>query len=125
MSHATQQFLQTWGVKHRLSSAYHPHSNLCAETAVKTVKRLIADNVSPTGNLNTDSFSAAILNYRNTPDRDTEMSPSHILFSRQLRDSIPTNPENLKMRSEWVLTQQAREHALARRHDSIKTKLVS
>ena len=36
-----QVFLQSWGVKHRVSSAYHPHSNLRAETAVKSGKRLL------------------------------------------------------------------------------------
>ena len=40
-----KNFLSDWGVEeHRVSSAYFPHSNLRAETAVKTAKRLIRDN---------------------------------------------------------------------------------
>ena len=34
-----KQFLTSWGVtKHRVCSSYHPHSNLRAETAVKSGK---------------------------------------------------------------------------------------
>ena len=28
MAESTQKFLQTWGVVHRVSSAYNPHANL-------------------------------------------------------------------------------------------------
>ena len=48
---ATQQFFTTWGVKHRVSSAYFPQSNGHAEVAVKATKRLLMANVSPSGDL--------------------------------------------------------------------------
>ena len=38
---STQRFLSNWAVRHRVSSAYNPHSNLRAESAVKSVKRMI------------------------------------------------------------------------------------
>ena len=95
MSGPTQKFLEKWGVRHRVSSAYFPHSNMRAETAVKTVKRLIADNTGKGGDLDTDAFMAALLTYWNTPDRDTGLSPSQVLFARKLRDSIPCKPGNL------------------------------
>ena len=60
MAGETQKFLRVWGVKHRVSSAYFPHSNQRAEGAVKTVKRLIADNTGGSGSLNTDNFAAAM-----------------------------------------------------------------
>ena len=37
-SFTLQTFLKTWGVDHRVSSAYNPRSNLRAETAVKSMK---------------------------------------------------------------------------------------
>ena len=40
----TEQFLKRWGVAHRLSSAYHPHSNLRAELGVKVIKRMLREN---------------------------------------------------------------------------------
>ena len=46
-AHSTQQLLANWGVHHRRCSAYHPHSNNRAETAVKSMKRLIAGNTGP------------------------------------------------------------------------------
>ena len=89
MSRQTQKFLEVWGVKHRVSSAYYPHSNLRAETGVKSMKRLIKDNVGPGGSVDTDKFAAALLQYRNTPDRDTLLSPAQVLYARQLRDVVP------------------------------------
>ena len=47
----TQEFLKRWGVSHRLSSAYHPRSNGRAEVAVKSMKRLLQDNVGPSGEI--------------------------------------------------------------------------
>ena len=116
LSAATQQFLANWNVDHRVSTAYNPHANLRAETAVKTVKRIITDNVGTDGSLDNDSFASSLLNYRNTPDRDTGHSPSQVLFARQLRDALPTHPRNLQIRKEWVLTRDLREKALAKRH---------
>ena len=37
VAHSTKEFLEAWGVEHRVSSAHHPHSNLRAESTVKTV----------------------------------------------------------------------------------------
>ena len=116
MSATTKRFLGVWGVSQRISSAYFPHSNLRAETGVKSVKRLIADNTGTGGSLETDSFAAALLQYRNTPDRDTGLSPAQVLYARQLRDAVPTVPSKLELRKDWVLTKDLRERALARRH---------
>ena len=69
-AYATQQFFITWGVKHRVSSAYFPQSNGRAEVAVKAAKCLLMANVSPSGDLNNDSFLRALLQLRNTPDPD-------------------------------------------------------
>ncbi|XP_064098515.1 uncharacterized protein LOC135209691 [Macrobrachium nipponense] len=68
-------FLQKWmGVRMRISSAHYPKSNGRAEAAVRTAKRTIQDNTRSDGNLNTDSFARAILQYRNTPLRDIDKS---------------------------------------------------
>ena len=76
VSSTTQEFLKEWGVHHRLSSAYHPHSNQRAELGVKTAKRFIRDNVDKSGSLDNDKFGRALLYYRNTPCRDLKLSPA-------------------------------------------------
>ena len=80
------------------------------------MKLLIKENIGPSGSLNTDAFAAALLTYCNTPDRDTKRSPAQVLYARKLWDTIPCQPSDLWLRPEWVLTREARERALARRH---------
>lgn len=50
----TREFLKSWGVTHRITSVANPHANCRAELAVKTVKRMLADNTRATGSLDTD-----------------------------------------------------------------------
>ena len=73
-------------------------------------------NTGPGGSLECDTFAAALMAYRNTPDRDTKLSPSQILFARKMSDTVPVRPSDLELRAEWVFTREARERALARRH---------
>jgi hypothetical protein len=113
---STQRFLKDWGVHHRLSSVAFPHSNCRAEVGVKTVKRLIVDNTSPHGDLDTDAFQRAMLQYRNTPDRETKASPAMCIFERQIRDFIPVPPGRYKPHITWQETLALREGALRNRH---------
>eukprot|EP00057_Strongylocentrotus_purpuratus_P023555 XP_011678029.1 PREDICTED: uncharacterized protein K02A2.6-like [Strongylocentrotus purpuratus] len=52
----TRRFLQDWGIHHRLPSVAYPHSNCRDEVGVQTIKRLLLDNTSPTGALDTNAF---------------------------------------------------------------------
>ena len=56
-----ESFLQQYGIKHRISSVANPHANCRAELAVKSMKRLIRDNISLDGSPNNAKFSRAIL----------------------------------------------------------------
>ena len=96
-------FLKKWGIRHRLSSAHYPQSNGRTEVAVKTAKRLLQENISRSGHLNTGKVSRAQLQYHNTPGRGTAgESPARIIFGRDLRDSLPipraARPECGKLR---------------------------
>ena len=115
----TQVFFKDWGIHHRLTSVANPHANSRAEIAVKTVKRMLRDNRSPTGKINTDKFYRALMTYRNTPDRDTGLSPAEVLYGRPLKDFLPSNPTTRNnhpvMSSMWQNLAKHREHALSSR----------
>ena len=67
--------MKQYGIKHRVSSVANPHANSRAELGVKTVKRLLRENTGKFGHLNVAKVSRALMGFRNTPDRDTKLSP--------------------------------------------------
>ena len=109
MSGDFQQFLTTWFIRHRLSSAHYPTSNGRAELAVKSAKRLIMGNTSPNGSLDNDKVTRAILQYRNTPLEDCGLSPAQLLLHRQLKDGVPSVPSLYKPDPQWIQAAQRRE----------------
>ena len=122
-SYETRKFLNNWAVHHRMSSAYFPHSNTRAEIGVKTIKRLIMENCGSDGSLDTDKFQRAILQYRNTPDRDTGLSPAMCVFGRVIRDFIPVHPGRYLPHPTWRQTLASREAALRNRHQKTCERL--
>ena len=132
-----KEFLDVWGVSHRNSAAYNPESNGRAEVGVKSVKRLLRDNVDAQGRLNTDAVLRAMLQFRNTPDPDTGWSPAKLLLGRQLRDSLPLHPDSASLfprtgfqagdkespvLQEWKDVWAAKEVALKNRADKMVDK---
>ena len=67
---------------------------------MKTAKRLLMDNIQHNGGLDSDKFARALLQYRNTPLPDLEVSPAQLLYGRTLRDHIPSLPDVLHIRHE-------------------------
>ena len=108
-------FLQGWSIMHVISSASYPQANGRAELAVKTAKRLLQNNTAPDGSLNCNAASHALLQYRNTPIKHLGLSPSQILFHRNLKDGIPTNPMKLKPHRRWISAAYQREKAFEQR----------
>ena len=79
------------------------------------------DNISPNGNLNNGKAARAILQYRNTPLPEIGLSPAQILFHRQLRDQLPTNPQHYKLHQQWLLSAEKREQQFCQRNQNIIT----
>ena len=121
-SDTVKQFMKQYGIKHRASSVANAHSNCRAEVAVKTMKRLIRDNVTLSGNLDTAKLSRALLQYRNTRDRDIGKSPAEMLMNRQLRDFMPKHRTQL-IGPVWERLARQREEALAVRGAKLKERL--
>lgn len=128
MAGLTQEFLRTWNVRHRVSSAHFPVSNGRAEVAVKTAKRLLMSNTSSTGSLNHDGFLRAMLQLRNTPDPDCNVSPAQVVFGRPLRDAFSfinrlekfSNPNIRPLwRDAWAAKEFALQTRLARSSEAL------
>ena len=124
MASEVENFLNKWGVKHRVSSSYLPHSNNRAETAVKTCKRLLMVNMDSQGDLDTDTFGKAMLKYRNTPNPETRLSLAQVLFGRNIKDFIHVLPYKYKPHQEWSLLQKDRERAFAKKLYNDGTRLA-
>ena len=104
------------GGSHRLSSVAFPHAKCRTEIEVKTVKRLLMDSTCDSGDVDADKFQRVMLQYRNTPDRYTKLSPAMCIFGRPIRDFIPIPPGRYKPHDTWRATAIAREEALRNRH---------
>ena len=90
-SRDTQRFLQQWGVNSVTSSPHYPQSNGHAEASVKAMKRLVKRCWDArTGNVNSDQWAKALLQWRNTP-RDNGLSPAQVVFGHPARDSLPVH----------------------------------
>ena len=116
-SAATADFLTRWEVRHRMSSAYFPQSNGRAEVAVKKAKRMLMDNVDPTGSLNNDGLLRALLQVCNTPDPDCNISPAQVVFGRPIRDAFSfisrcIKYNNPSMRPTWRDAWSQKEDAM-------------
>ena len=120
--HQYEQFLQKWGIHPRLSSVGYAQSNGRAEAGVKTMKRILMDNVSGNGSLDNDKVLKALLQYRNTPLPDINLSPAQVLFHRQLKDSIPTHRNQYHLHKDWVIAPDEREQLYAKRNKVIEMK---
>ena len=53
---------------------------------------MIFGNIDGHGNLDTNKMKKALLQYRNTPNATTGMSPAYTLYERQLGDALPSIP---------------------------------
>lgn len=124
----TEAFLACWGIRHRISSAHFPQSNGRAEVAVKKCKRILMNNIGPTGSLDNDRLLCAMLQVHNTPDPDCGISPAEILFGRPIRDAFSfinrrdkfTNPSlRPTWREAWTMKEDAMRTRFSRSSEAL------
>ena len=121
-SNALAKFLETWDIRHRKASAYNPQSNARAEVSVKAMKCLLRDNTDKGGKLNTDEIMRGMLQLRNTPERNSGLSPAQVLLGCDLKDGLTLRPPFLPRTSliwkdspvqeGWKELWEAKEHSL-------------
>ncbi|KAK7112317.1 hypothetical protein V1264_011788 [Littorina saxatilis] len=83
-----QRWLKRWGVIHTTSSPTHHQANGKAEAAVKTAKHLMWKCIQS----GSDVYEA-LLELRNTPAQDTNVSPTQLMFGHLTRSRIPAATE--------------------------------
>ena len=110
-----QNFLKSWGIQHRTSSSYFPKSNLRAESAVKSAKRIVLDNSKSDGSPDMDRIARALMQHRNTPDSEYGLSPAQLVFGRPIRDFLPIRPGNFSPSEVWIDNREKRELAMRKR----------
>ena len=120
--HTYMGFLKKWGIDSRLSSVGYAQSNGQAEAGVKMIKRILTDSVLKDGSLNDNKVLAALLQYRNTPLLDVNLSPTQIPFHRQLKDAIPTHRNQYHLHREWVVASEERAQQYAKKNRVIADK---
>jgi hypothetical protein len=116
--------MKDWDITHRTSSAYFPHSNIRAETAVQFSKRMLQDSVSRAGSINNDKFVNAILQYPNTSHQDCRRSPAQMVFGRTLRDHIPCLPYKYAANTDWCVSQELKEWMMTKSREVDGEKLA-
>lgn len=84
-------FATKYEFKHRTSSPRYPQSNGKVENSVKTAKRIMTKAVES----GADPF-LALLDWRNTPSEQLQMTPTQIMFGRRTRTKLPTTETLLK-----------------------------
>ena len=75
------KFSTKYGFTHITSSPQYPQANGEAERAVQTVKQLLIKAKDP---------YKALMDYRNTPLEEINLSPAQLMMGRRLKTSLPT-----------------------------------
>ena len=77
------------------------------------------------GSINTDQLAQALLQYRNTPLRDVNLSPAQLALGRELRDTMPLPRNRYKVDKRWSAQLHQREKMMLDNNSKIEEKYNS
>lgn len=84
-----ERFLEINGIKHVTSPVGHPATNGQAENVVKTIKNALKRSLYHTEVAQFKNvLNRFLLDYRNTKQSTTGVSPAQLMFKRQLRTRL-------------------------------------
>ena len=82
------------------------------------MKRMLRENVDRDGSINNSRMTAALLTYKNTPDRDMRMSLAEYVFGKRINDTLPTGSNWMDSFGDDLKRMMAAcEPAVASRHE--------
>lgn len=102
-SNEFQHFMQMNGIIHKRSAPYHPATNGQVERNVQTFKNKLKTIKCERSEL-PKVLNNILLNYRRTPHATTGISPSSLMFNRQIRSRLDSMIP--KASTETIQTQQ-------------------
>ncbi len=102
-----EAYLKSNGIKHNTSAPYHPASNGLAERAVQIVKRGLKKVTS--GDIGA-RLAKVLFTYRITQQSTTGLTPSELMFGRQLRTRLDLVKPNVEQRVEDRQAKQKEYH---------------
>ena len=85
-----QTFAKEWEFKHITSSPTNPLSNGKAESALKSMKKII-EGAWVRHRLDKERLARALLQYRNTPSRQDGLSLARKLLGKPIQDTLPAH----------------------------------
>jgi transposase InsO family protein len=100
----TQKFMLNWGINHVFSAPHFPSSNGLAESAVKSMKSLVA-SATVHGDITCEAFLQGLLELRNTP-RPNGLSPAQMVFGVPLRSCVPAHCSTFAKQWQEVATKE-------------------
>ena len=89
-----RSFVKDWGIEHVMSTPHYAQSNGLAESAVKSMKKLIIKTTEG-GVLDKERFLKGLIEFRNAP-RSNNCSPAQEVFGRETRTLLPRCQDALK-----------------------------
>ena len=117
-----KDWLKSWGVRVRLSSAHYHQSNGRAEVGVKSMKLILRGNTGRKRAINTDKVAQALLQYRNIPLHGINKSPAELALGRSLRDTVALPQQHYKIDTHWAQHLREREKVLSVSNELTKSK---
>lgn len=77
--------LEDWGIKHRITSAYHPQTNGLVERTNQTLKRAIGKTMDGHQERWEDNLPKIVFAHNSSIQASTKYSPFRLMYGREPR----------------------------------------
>ena len=117
-----QSFADRWEFVHHKSTPHYPQSNGKAESAVKSMKKIIRAAWNGRS-LDEEKLCRAFLQYRNTPCCKDSLSPAQELYGQPVQDMLPAHCRSFV--PQWQRTTEEAEQQATNTRDAVQRQYNS